>query len=247
MRVILPTPLDGRDPIRLTLRAVDAEEEEWWTAVPNTLSLFDRFVVTGGLLFFATPRLGHWRPGTIERQPNELTCTWTSAPFGAVGLAVALRMLDQLQRGRGGLVTVTLQGTPIAPGHPVAIWDLEGVGDELPPRVVSPPFRLELRPTGSWVTIECELSPDFPPEVPGALHEAIWTWAKVANAGGFQPAAPPGDGTFGVGINGPTEGDDFVEWHSLFMDVPIGSLGCLVNLLAHVSRTLYPLSAVYLR
>ena len=55
-----------------------------------------------------------------------------------------------------------------------------------------------------------------------------------------------GDDDFGVGIDGPTVADDFLEWHCLMTGVPLGSLSCLVNIFGHFSKEIYPFSAVYI-
>lgn len=122
--------------------------------------------------------------------------------------------------------------------------------DGLPDRTPSLPFELELCPSGPWISLECEVTPSFQPDVSLKLHEAIGFWGGVANAGGFQ-AGPVVEGatdsdSFGVGIDGPTVGDDFVEWQCLMTGVPAESLRSLVNILGHFSGHIWRISRVYI-
>jgi hypothetical protein len=250
MKATLIGAIDGRAAVSLIGQVPDEGLEAWQAQVTSTLMLFDAFVGAGGLPAASAAESGPVPPGRLEWEPSRFTHIWPSFPFGAVGLVVVLRMLDRLRRGDSRIGPVTVRGTPTNPEHPVAIHHLEAAANRLPPRSRHLPFRLELCPYGDWVNIECELTPTFSPEVPQALHDAIWLWGKVANASGFQVAdetqRPSLNGAFGVGIEGPIVGDDFLEWYCLKTGVTPESLNCLINILAVFSTTTFPLQSVYI-
>jgi hypothetical protein len=250
MRVLLPRPIDGRVAITLRCELPASDREGWRAEIASMSGSFDRFVAAGGLIPVIEPDRRQELAGRLDWDRGQFAIVWPQFPFGEVGLTILLRMLGHLRRGEDRLASVALHGTSIAPDHPAAIAGLEEVANKLPSRVASLPFRLELRPIGDWINIECESPPPIPPAIPPALHEAIWSWGKVANAGGFQVVSEaegaPRDDAFGVGISGPTVADDFLEWHCLMMNVPVGGLKCLVNILASCSRRIFPLSAVYI-
>ena len=249
MRMVFPGPIDPRREIVLSGK-IDSEHQEAWQAViASIFELFNSFVAAGGLR-----RTVEYEPqklsGRLEWERESFFYTWPKFPFDATGLGIIFRMLGYLRHGGADLGSISVQGTPIAPDHPAAIKGMEDIADKLPGMMPSLPFELEICPSGAWITIECDLSPAFPPKIAPALHEAIWTWGKVANAGGFQvdseSEGATGDEAFGVGIDGPTVADDFLEWHCLKTGVPSRSLNCLVNILGHFSNQIYPVSAVYI-
>jgi hypothetical protein len=248
MKALLSGAIDGGAPVKLSGQVPEVDLESWQAEVTSTLSLFDAFVAAGGLP--SESRTESWLapPGQLVWERNRFTHTWPLFPSGAVGLAVALRMLDHLQRGGLRLGFITIRGTPINPNHPMAISRLESVANQLPPRFRSLLFQLQLEPYSDWLNILCELNPTFPPEVPPALNDAIWAWGQVVNAGGFQvvdETLPPNpSGKFGVGIDGPVVGDDFLEWYCLKAGVPVGSVNGLVNVLAVFSMRTFPLHKV---
>ena len=216
--------------------------------ITEVLVHFEDLVAAGGL----PPRVDwrmDWSPGQLNWSTGSYSYSWPSFPFGSAGLAVLVRMLTQRGIGKHG-DPIRITGYEIPRDAPDAIRPVDEDENVLPGRTNVLPFLLELTPSGPWVNIQCELPPWFPEEVPSTLHRLIWTWGNVANCGGFQIISEGegimGNDEFGVGIDGPVVGDDFLEWHCLMTGVPVESLLCLVNVLARAAESRYSIKSVYL-
>lgn len=249
MKWILPGPIDARREIKLSGKVVTECQEAWKTDVAAIFELFNCFVSAGGLCRVVEPE-PLTLSGRLEWTREGFIYTWPKFPFDPIGLGIIFRMLGYLRKDGTDLDLISIQGTPVAADHSAAIEWIDDISDRLPSMTPSLPFELEICPTGAWVTISCDFSSAFSPDVAPALHEAIWTWGKVANAGGFQVdlGVERGgrDDGFGVGIDGPTIADDFIEWNCLMTGVPSESLSCLINVISHFSKEVYPVSAVYI-
>jgi hypothetical protein len=66
----------------------------------------------------------------------------------------------------------------------------------------------------------------------------------MVNAGGFQVGGS--DSPFGVGIDGPTVGEDFIEWQCLMAGVPAESLNGLLNIISFFADHIFPVHSVYI-
>lgn len=250
MRILFPGSIDTRKDIKLIGRIAAEYMNELQPVITAIFESFSRFVSVGGLCRVSGSEIQKL-DGILEWNEENFIYTWSNLPFESAGLGIIFRMLRYKCLGKTGLDSVSIFGTPIEPSHPAAISELESIVSILPGRVQSLPFELEINPSGSWLTLECDLSPSFPTELPTALHEVIWCWGKVANAGGFQTnfgvEESGGNDAFGVGIDGPTVADDFLEWDIIMTGVPTGSLACLVNILCYFSLRHYPISSVYMK
>lgn len=251
MRMILSNPLDLRQQVKLTVAIPEAGSGSWPAEIASLFESFEHFVAAGGLvpvidLDLRWPGLA----GTMEQEPGSLSCAWPGFPYGANGLAVLLRMIAHLQHGKDMIASVSLSGTPVVGEQPCVLGNLETAINTLPARLPAVPFQLKLTPYGSWINIECDLLPPFSNEISAALDSAIRSWCKVANAGGFQVVSEAeGAGRvdqFGVGIDGPTIADNFVQWQCLMTGVPPGSLVCLINIFARFAKSVFPISAVFI-
>jgi len=250
MRVALSNPLDIRKEVKLIVDIPCIEHEEWRADITSALKTFEGFASAGGL-----PPVIDWDYqceviGTVEYEQGGLICSWPSFPFGTVGVVMMLRMLGNLRRGKAQLTNVALTGTATTAEGAVVLKSLEEMANRLPAGVTLLPFQLTLCPSASWINIECEFQSPFPDELPTALHAAIMTWCNVANAGGFQIESET-EGTanvdsFGVGMDEPVVGENFVQWHCPMAGVPPSSLTCLVNVLAYFSNRNHPIFAVYI-
>lgn len=248
MRLIFPSTIDARREIKLSGKIPTERQEVWKADIDSTFELFNGFVTGGGLSRVIEP-IPRKPAGKLDWEREIFIYTWLVFPFEPIGLGIIFRMLSCLRHDGAGLDAISIHGTPIVPDQAAVIKETDVIAERLPDRMPSLPFELEICPSSAWITIECDLSPSFPPDIAPALHEAILTWGKVANAGGFQINSEiegPTYDQFSVGLDGPTVADNFLEWNCLMTGVPAGSLSCLVNVLGHFSRQIYPIAAVYI-
>jgi hypothetical protein len=113
------------------------------------------------------------------------------------------------------------------------------------PRTSQVPFDLQMNATGSWIDLECNAAEHFPADVVTEMDRRIRVWVTVANAGGWQVEFDA-EAHYGVGIEGPSVGEDFAQWQCQLDGVPPQSLSGLLNILGHLARTVHPIESVYL-
>lgn len=98
------------------------------------------------------------------------------------------------------------------------------------------PFLIEIQPIDWWLNLECHFHSAFSDEVSLQLDYMVRLWAEISSLGGFQITldGESNDLTeeFGVGVEGPTVGEDFIQWQIAMSGVNSGSIDTLINIIA---------------
>lgn len=231
--------IDGQHEVEIVFHAVGYTD----TATP--LSLYHEFITSGGLVYLFYPDTLN-----IQRtQPSHTTAIFrfSTFPFGVAGLMVFVRIMFWFNKS---ISSVSVNGASI---HDSTLSTLEPTQDSLTllPNAAHPlPFEIELSPQRTWINLECHFHGEITDDESHALIQFVETWGKVVNLAGFQEdllmQAQKEKPTFGLHIDSPAVGSDFISWSFPMTGVPIESLNCLINIFASFSHQQHAISNLYI-
>lgn len=247
MKVTIAKPIENSKAIRLQgVLANVTQIEQWQQNIQFTFDIFENLLRLGGLPNLFDRGVKIHKNGELIWGKNSFSYNWLYFKFDIKGIAILLRMLARLQiNGMSIIEEIVIEGeTPLTFSKNSVIDNEQVILNFFPEMQKKLPFILDIKITkASWINFQCEFNSPFSNDISQALDSAIQGWVNVVNAGGFQMLNE--EDILAMGIQGPIEAEDFLEWYLQMHDTLLGSLNCLINILALFSVQTFPIRLVY--
>ncbi|MDR2154034.1 MAG: hypothetical protein LBE78_03265 [Burkholderiaceae bacterium] len=98
--------------------------------------------------------------------------------------------------------------------------------------------------SGSWATLECDITEPASPDVTARLNEVVRCWANWVNA--LEAGNDTNLGGNAVQMSEPVIGTDFVQWHLQLYLVEPQRLNVLVNAIVRLCHNGVEVRSVYI-